>query len=311
MILLFIIAACVIAVAVIATVLLVRPTPELRAVPKLRTTDQRGYTLQTLIVTAVVVVVAVVVGVTLFAISGGSGEDLEESSSDLESLCSPWEIFDIELEAAGHGGVSANGGIKSSAIGCYQFCYIESNEVYGQIWPNSRSVPSEPVIETPGTAARPGFGYGTMANFWWLRHSHDRSQQTTRRSHNANWLREVPGASYTILRVVGPRHVDIDTQSFLPNRPMQKQQVPLVQYPADGGTSEKYEIRIAPNKQYCYVWNSDTEEEVFRSTEVGYTPPPGHNEFVCRPQLRENSQNIAGCVVGDLQSNGSISWRQS
>lgn len=310
MILLFIIAACVIAVAVIATVLLVRPTPELRAVPKLCTTDQRGYTLQTLIVTAVVVVVAVVVGVVLFAISNSSGEDLAESDSDLESLCSPWEIFDIELEAAGHGGVSANGGIKSSAIGCYQFCYIESIEVYGFIWPQGPSDPirSEPVIETPGTAAREYFGYGTMANFWWLRHSHDRATQTTRHSHNANWLREVPGAGYTILRVVGPRHVDVDALSFQPNRPAIKNQIPLVRYPADGGTSEKYEIRIAPNKQYCYVWNSDAEEEVFRSTEVGYTPPTGHNGFICRPQLRESTQNITGCPRGNLQSNGSVSW---
>ena len=47
--------------------------------------DQRGYTLQTLIVTAVVV--AVIVTVLLIAITSNAGEDLAASDSDMEGRC--------------------------------------------------------------------------------------------------------------------------------------------------------------------------------------------------------------------------------
>lgn len=69
--------------------------------------DERGITLQTLIVTAVLVLMAVAAGVIIAAITNSSSDDLEEQSQDLDSLCAPWELHDPVLEANAAGGVAS------------------------------------------------------------------------------------------------------------------------------------------------------------------------------------------------------------
>jgi len=66
--------------------------------------DERGITLQTLIVTAVLVLMAVAAGVIIVAITDNSADDLEDQASDMDGRCQPWEIHDTELEAIGAGG---------------------------------------------------------------------------------------------------------------------------------------------------------------------------------------------------------------
>ena len=85
--------------------------------------DERGITLQTLIVTAVLVLVAAAASVIIVAITNSSSDDLEGQQSDVETRCEPWEIFDPAMAARGIG--AGNGGVRSSSIGCVRACYIE------------------------------------------------------------------------------------------------------------------------------------------------------------------------------------------
>jgi len=109
--------------------------------------DERGITLQTLIVTAVLVLMAVAAGVIIAAITNSSSDDLEEQSQDLDALCAPWELHDpvYEANAAGGGGEYTHtlwfsdgrtdsrggeakpgrGGVTSSKIGCLPVCYLK------------------------------------------------------------------------------------------------------------------------------------------------------------------------------------------
>lgn len=107
--------------------------------------DERGITLQTLIVTAVLVLMAVAAGVIIVAITDNSADDLEDQASDLDGRCQPWEIHDTELEAIGAGGggdgkhdkadsdvrpidrTPGQGGVTSSKVGCLAPCYLQAN----------------------------------------------------------------------------------------------------------------------------------------------------------------------------------------
>lgn len=115
MITLSIVAAGIIA---LAAALLARPSPEPRAA------DQRGITLQTLIVTAVLVLMAVAAGVVIVAITNTQRENLQAANPTTgDSKCEPWEIYDISAAAAGRGG--ENLGVDSSGIGCIRVCYVK------------------------------------------------------------------------------------------------------------------------------------------------------------------------------------------
>jgi len=115
--------------------------------------DERGITLQTLIITAVLVLLAVAAGVVIAAITGNSADDLEDQASDIEGRCLPWEIHDTQLAAAGLGGYGdttpyvsvygylvpfgfltpdkisswhSRGKVMSSRLGCLAPCYLKS-----------------------------------------------------------------------------------------------------------------------------------------------------------------------------------------
>ena len=337
------IALSIIAAGVIAAALFMHPSLLLCR----PATDQRGYTLRTLILTAVGVVA--VVTMVFIGVNGCAGEDSGEndagieapsattsapsltsapspltenpgenntnteapttttsapslpgegsgeSNANIEGICGPGEIFDPELQRRGFGSIAAYGGVKSSAIGCYQFCYIESNELHGFLNGDIRS--SEQVLETPGLEASERFPHGSRTNTWWLRHSHERTSQSTRHSTNIDWLREHEGERYTILPVVGPRHADKDALSFEADRPVVSLEFELV----DFGVREPYEIRVDPSNEFCVVWNTDTEEAVFRSTEIGFSPAAGPNgEAICRPR-REDVPPTGDCPVEPIE----------
>lgn len=95
-----------------------------RAARDPRGQDQRGITLQSLIITAIVVFLAIAVGFTLFAINAGSSEDLEAAGqSDAGGTsCAPNEILDPDYISKGLGGSQGRGGFKSSNIGCRVYC---------------------------------------------------------------------------------------------------------------------------------------------------------------------------------------------
>ena len=124
MITLSIVAAGIIA---LAAALLARPSPEPRAA------DQRGITLQTLIVTAVLVAMSFVAAAIIIAITNTQEQNLEDSSraNTTDANCEPWEIYDITRAAAGRGG--GFGGIGSSGEGCIRVCYVRTTTATNNI----------------------------------------------------------------------------------------------------------------------------------------------------------------------------------
>ena len=87
----------------------------------LRVADQRGITLQTLIVTAVLVLMAVAAGVVIVAITNNANEDLEDQTTNLDSVCLVTEIYDPIL--ASQNIKPSNGGKEGSAAGCIPVCF--------------------------------------------------------------------------------------------------------------------------------------------------------------------------------------------
>ena len=222
MIALYIAAASIVAVAV---ALLVARTPA-----KLRTADQRGITLQTLIVTAVLVLMAGAAGVVIIAITNNAQDNLEGQNSGIDARCGRWEIFDPTLDAAGRGG--GQGGLESTAIGCVRVCYIESVDNT-----NPAAAAAGARIVAEGGSTDTGGAAVTADNQWRLKFS--RSDVT--RDGGATSTRR---AAITGERAAGTTAVAL--------------------------VGDDYHIEVATNQRYCRVWNdtTDTEEAELRGTPI-------------------------------------------
>ena len=240
MIALYIAAAGIVAVAV---ALLVARTPA-----KLRTADQRGITLQTLIVTAVLVLMAGAAGVVIIAITNNAQDNLEGQNSGIDSRCDPWEIFDPTLDAAGRGG--GQGGIDSSASGCVRVCYVRYQTVSEVTDTAAGNLQSGAVdVDLVDKTAPAADGEGVLL--------FSRS--------NIIDINTAADTSHT-LPVNGERSVDANGNTA--------DEVDLRINEISGmagGTSGldnnlgSLVIELAPNQRYCRVWNTTDDEELFRS----------------------------------------------
>ena len=219
MIALYIAAASIVAVAV---ALLVARTPA-----KLRTADQRGITLQTLIVTAVLVLMAGAAGVVIIAITNNAQDNLEGQNSGIDARCEPWEIFDPTLDAAGRGG--GNGGIDSSASGCVRVCYLEHTN-------DNKAASTITTVVENGVAAD-----NSKAILRFSRPNISQSEGTSRK---------------VIIAIDGLRS---DTTDDLTGYQVEGGSVVL------STNNPNWEIEVAPNQRYCRVWNTTDDEELFRS----------------------------------------------
>ena len=235
MIALYIAAASIVAVAV---ALLVARTPA-----KLRTADQRGITLQTLIVTAVLVLMAGAAGVVIIAITNNAQDNLEGQNAGIDSRCEPWEIFDPTLDAAGRGG--GQGGLDSSASGCVRVCYV-------RFTPAAWTDPTAAVNFTiTGLAAGTALDLTGMKAPATAELIHSRSSifddsRTTPTGTNA--------ADIT-LPVNGERSVDFNGDTA--------EEITLTITSIGGSTAvDNYEIQVSPNQRYCRVWNYTDDEEL-------------------------------------------------
>ena len=239
MIALYIAAASIVAVAV---ALLVARTPA-----KLRTADQRGITLQTLIVTAVLVLMAGAAGVVIIAITNNAQDNLEGQSSDLDSRCQPWEIFDPTLEAAGRGG--GQGGIGSSAIGCVRVCYIEHTTANNAIEATDDIGAAEAATALRLVMSR----------------TDEASDDNTAASGKTNVL-VVSGTDELAVKA---------TNTDDPPSALALTQLDIVPQGKNAATdlpanaidfSENMVIQVASNGRYCHVWDYTNDEEVLRSS---------------------------------------------
>ena len=242
MIALYIAAASIVAVAV---ALLVARTPA-----KLRTADQRGITLQTLIVTAVLVLMAGAAGVVIIAITNNAQDNLEGQNAGIDSRCDPWEIFDPTLDAAGRGG--GQGGIDSSASGCVRVCYIQFAATGTWATPTA-----DGTLKTTGTA-------GSEINLGEdISTTHDGATLVFSRSSifdDSNTTGGSPVANIT-LPVNGQRTVDSNGDGY-GSTPAARGFSLNPQRINGTATVDNYEIQVAPNQRYCRVWNFTDDEEI-------------------------------------------------
>ena len=258
--------------------------PSLRNTPPPRTADQRGITLQTLIVTAVLVLMAVAAGVVIVAITNNAQDDLEGQQTDIGSRCEPWEIYDATLAANGRGG--GNGGVGSSAEGCIRVCYLKRNrdgeDIAGR-WMTSGNNGRGAIITTPDDNTTNGVHIVmSRTNIATTLNTRDTSSTVKRTlvviGENSLALRnddkdptaihELTGANANIghnartPRISGPPTNNGSTGTGGGLR-----------YDSDGNGSgtpvyidENMFIKVAPNQNYCHLWNTITDEEILRSS---------------------------------------------
>ena len=101
-------------------------------VDRARVTDERGITLQTLIVTAVLVLMAVAAGVVIVAITNNAAEDLEQQATSIESQCDAWEVYDPVLASKNSEGRAGGDSqhYEGSDFGCIPACIWEDLDAH-------------------------------------------------------------------------------------------------------------------------------------------------------------------------------------
>lgn len=234
MITLSIVAAGIIA---LAAALLARSTPEPRAAE--RATDQRGITLQTLIVTAVLVAMAVVAGAVILAITSAQRENLEGQSrtSSGDANCEPWEIYDLARAAAGRGG--GQGGVGSSGNGCIRVCYIRHTTA------NNNIATTDDITD----------GTDGAANL----------ELVMSRSNIATTTNAATANVQTVLVVVGENDLavsntdsddDVTTNIMLNALEI----IPVGETTARTYDEENMSIRVASSQDYCEIVDPDGDE---------------------------------------------------
>ena len=215
-----------------------------------RKRDERGITLQTLIVTAVLVLMAGAAGVVIIAITNNANDNLEGQNSGIDSRCEPWEIFDPTLDAAGRGG--GEGGVGSSASGCVRVCYIR----------NKDSAEAIAGLEDDTTASPEDDIGGNLGKLELLI-----SRADIATSNTAAELTDVKAT----LVVTGNDKLTVKNDDKEAAETIKLSVLDIASSnSAPAATNNKYDqnnmsIEVAPNQRYCRVWNNTDDEEVIRS----------------------------------------------
>ena len=243
MIALYIVAAGIVAAAV---ALMLARTPA-----KLRTADQRGITLQTLIVTAVLVLMAGAAGVVIIAITNNAQDNLEGQNSGIDSRCDPWEIFDPTLDAAGRGG--GNGGIDSSASGCVRVCYVRYKLGTAAVASATNLAATNNLRSATGLSLTSGYPPA-------LTGSPNATGSSILLFSRSNIFSggNTSSTDHT-LPVNGERSVDIDGNT------RGETELSILNINTQTSALDNLVIELAPNQRYCRVWNNTDDEEVLRS----------------------------------------------
>ena len=247
-------------------------TPTLPASPPLRKSlsrrqrlarDERGITLQTLIVTAVLVTIAFVAAAIIISITTNQESNLEDQNRAETgvSTCEPWEIRDTELQAQGIGGPQGYGGIWSSAVGCLRVCYVQT--VSGgmtQMDDDYRLLPSGQAHDYNDTVYQLTLGFSFS------------DQRIRPASSGADRL-------YPTWQVVSSTQVgDLPAPGAETMRSAVRNVDAAEQTPRSV-VDENQEIRVHPSQEFCHaVDTSNDDEEILRSDEL-ITGRSTHNRF--------------------------------
>lgn len=238
------------------------PSPHRRA-------DQRGLTLQTLIIMAVLVLIAAGVSVVLLGITRGANDRLEETGQvSNEAKCEPWEIYDTNYAAAAIGSPTGKGGVWSSGIGCVRVCYARFH--VGQRNPALR--PANRILSYEDEATRLTDQTATIASLEFSRHERIANPQGVP-GHgdliapilNTGIL--VIDGSQTFEYYSGPDHRGPrELASIIPPAHISFTQVITNSSQAnDPIPIDDLEIRVASDLRSCMLWDPATNKEIFRS----------------------------------------------
>ena len=226
--------------------------------------DERGITLQTLIVTAVLVLVAVAAGVILVAISRSQESSLTDSgkSDPGEGTCEPWEINDIELKAKQLGGPQGYGGFYSSAVGCVRVCYVQA--VSGRATrmdDDYRLLPSDQTHEYSDTVYQLVLGFSF-------------SDQRIRPA-------DVPAANglFPTWQVVSSTQVgDLPAPTTETMRSAVRN-VDAAEQPLRSVLDENQEIRVHPSQEFCHAVDTANDDEEITRSDALIIGRSTHNRF--------------------------------
>lgn len=237
------------------------PSPHRRA-------DQRGITLQTLIIMAVLVLVATGVSVVLVGITRGANDGLENAGQvSSEAKCEPWEIYDEGYAASGLGGIYSKGGVRSSGIGCIRACFLRLGP--GQN-PNYADSDILKVLTYEDEAARRPPDLESK-DYFSLEFYRGEDKLSTPTTADVDPLPPLPIFSEGIFPVVShqeyepnPPIIIIGIENFFP--PLSIDEViPNPSLESDPIPIGDLEIRVASDLRSCVLWDPATGKEIFRS----------------------------------------------
>ena len=238
-----------------------RPNPHLRA-------DQRGMTLQTLIIMAVLVAIATGGSVVLVGITRGANDGLENAGKTSSAAkCEPWEILDPDYESQGIGGPTGLGGVLSSKIGCIRACFIRFG--IGQPDYNDTDIPKVLTYEDEATRRPPGGRAKAYVSLEFHR-GEDRLATPVRLPPGID--PDAPAGSFTkgIFSVVSSQAYAVaqvpvpglrippqlrEINEVIPNPPLNSDPIPI----------GDLEIRVADDLRSCILWDPANSKEIFRS----------------------------------------------
>ena len=237
------------------------PSPHRRA-------DQRGITLQTLIVMAVLVLIAAGVSVVLVGITRGANDNLGDAGkASSEAKCEPWELYDPNYAALGIGGPTSIGGVQSSKIGCVRVCFIRFGP--GQQNPLDSGFPK---VLTYEDEAMTGPSGGVLKSYGSLEF-YIGEDKVVRPTRNLNPGPLLPPGSFTegIFAVASTQAYEVtSTGGLVPISipPMLRQINEVIPNPprnSDPIPIGDLEIRVADDLRSCVLRDPANGKEIFRS----------------------------------------------
>ena len=240
-----------------------RPNPHLRA-------DQRGMTLQTLIIMAVLVVIATGVSVVLVGVTRGANDGLESAGkASSEAKCEPWEIHDPNYESQGIGGPTGLGGVWSSKIGCIRACYAKFNAQ--QMDPGLPAASLVDIILSyEDDADRPRDATFTVASLEFSRHERITQPLAVPGSLGLvspllNTAILTIGGSQSYEYYFGPDHHITRSGGAEPNHTTFTKVITNSSEVDDPIPIDDLEIRVADDLRSCMLWDPANSKEIFRS----------------------------------------------
>ena len=226
--------------------------------------DERGITLQTLIVTAVLVTIAFVAAAIIIAITNTQEESLEDQNRAETggSTCEPWEIRDTELQAKGLGGPQGYGGFYSSAVGCVRVCYVQAVSGRATQMDNAyRLLPSDQTHEYTDTVYQLVLGFSF----------------SDQRIRPAN----VPAANgfFPTWQVVSSTQVgDLPAPTTETMRSAVRN-VDAAEQPLRSVLDENQEIRVHPSQEFCHAVDTANDDEEITRSDALIIGRSTHNRF--------------------------------